>query len=295
LKPSKFSYFAPETKTELLRLKAKFGVDGRLLAGGQSLVPMMNFRLTAPSILIDLNRLPELSFIEQSDEKLKIGAMTSHRAIEFSSEIDHHLPLLKEAVHLIAHLPIRTRGTIGGSIAHADPSAEHPMIMFALDGEVVAESVRGTRKIPAADLFISLLTTTLAADEVITEIDFPVMKPDSAYAVEEFARRPGDFAIAAVAVYLQFTGARCIRARIATAGIERQQGRLKSAEKLLESRAITSEVIEEVAAEAAEAVDPQSDRQGSSDFRRHLTRVLCRRALNRAVHRREKGSNDRHG
>jgi CO/xanthine dehydrogenase FAD-binding subunit len=251
---------------------------------------MMNFRLVAPSIVIDLNRLPELSFITKSDEKLKIGAMTSHRAIEFSREIDEHLPLLKEAVHLIAHLPIRTRGTIGGSIAHADPSAEHPMIMFALDGEVVAESVRGTRKIQAADLFISLLTTALAADEVITEIQFPVMKTDSAYAVEEFARRPGDFAIAAIAVYLQFADTRCSKARIATAGIEQQHGRLKSAERLLEGRVITPEVIEEAAAKAAETVDPQSDRQGSSEFRRHLTRVLCGRALNRAVHRRAKVS-----
>lgn len=288
MKPSKFSYFAPETRAELLRLKAKFGTDGRLLAGGQSLVPMMNFRLTAPPILIDLNRLPELSFIEQSGKKLKIGAMTPHRAIEFSNEVDQYLPLLKEAVRLIAHLAIRTRGTIGGSIAHADPSAEHPMMLFALDGEVVAESVRGSRKIPAADLFVSLLTTALEADEVITEVQFPVMKPDSAYAAEEFARRPGDFAIAAVAVHLQFNGKRCRAARIATAGIESQHGRLKSAEQVLENNDITSEVIDEAAAKAAETVNPQSDRQGSSEFRRHLTHVLCRRALNRAVQRRAK-------
>ena len=296
MKPPKYLYLAPKNRAEVLELKREHGDESRVLAGGQSLVPMMNFRLVAPAALIDLNPLDDLAYIKQADDSIAIGAMTRQRTIEFSTLVAEKLPLLNSAIHYIAHLPIRTRGTIGGSIAHADPAAELPMILLALDGEVVAESVRGARKISASELFVSMFTTSLAADEVITEIRFPLLRSNPAYAIEEFSRRAGDFAIAAVAVCLQLTGMRCTKARIATAGIEAKHVRLTSAERLLEGHDVTMEMIETVAGEASRGVDPQSDLHASSNFRRHLTRVLCKQALHNAISRYAGGSRHaRHG
>jgi carbon-monoxide dehydrogenase medium subunit len=208
--------------------------------------------------------------------------MTRHRAIEFSPVVAQHLPLLGEAIRLIAHLPIRSRGTIGGSLAHADPAAELPMVLQALDGEVVAKGPAGERVIAAADLFQGLLTTSLAADEMIVEVRLPAMSSSAGFAVEEFARRRGDFAIAAVAAVVERNGERCTKARLATAGVGPAASRLPAAEAILEQDGLGDAAIEAAAAKAAELVSPFSDLQASADYRRHLTRVLTARALRRA-------------
>ena len=282
MKPAQFEYHAPTTPDAAIALLAEYRGEARLLAGGQSLVPMMNYRIVTPAAIVDLNRIPELAYIRAENGVVRIGAMTRQRAIEFSPVVAQHLPLLGEAIRLIAHLPIRSRGTIGGSLAHADPAAELPMVLQALDGEVVAKGPAGERVIAAADLFRGLLTTSLADDEMIVEVRFRAMSPGTGFAVEEFARRRGDFAIAAVATVVERNGERCTKAQLATAGVGPAASRLPAAEAILEQDGLGDAAIEAAAAKAAELVSPLSDLQASADYRRHLTRVLTARALRRA-------------
>jgi len=282
VKPARFDYHAPESVEEAVALLGRFGGEARVLAGGQSLVPMMNFRVVAPPALIDLNRIPALAYIREEAGMVLIGAMTRQRQLEFSPVIRERLPLLAEAIGLVGHLPTRSRGTIGGSIAHADPSAEIPMVLQALEGDVVAQGMRGTRRIKAADLFRAPLTTALEADEILTEIRLPVMPVKSGYAVEEFSRRHGDFAIAAIAATVLRAGDGCATARLATSGIGPVSARLRAAEAVLERDGLGAAAIEKAAKLAAASVEPITDHNASAEFRRHLTDVLARRALLRA-------------
>jgi CO/xanthine dehydrogenase FAD-binding subunit len=282
MKPAIFEYHAPTTIDAAIGLLARYQGEARLLAGGQSLLPMMNFRLVSPAAIIDLNRIPDLAYIRNENGTVRLGAMTRQRTVEFSPIVAKHLPLLVEAIKLVAHLPVRSRGTIGGSIAHADPAAELPMVLQALEGEVVAREPSGERLIKATNLFQGLLTTSLAPDEMIVEVRLAAMPPDAGCAVEEFARRRGDFAIAAIAAIVERAGERCIKARLATAGIGSTSVRLTAAEAILERDGLGDTVIEEAAAKAAEMVSPLSDQQASIEYRRHLTRVLTERALRRA-------------
>jgi carbon-monoxide dehydrogenase medium subunit len=283
VKPAKFEYHAVDSLEEAVSLLSQYAGEARLLAGGQSLIPMMNFRLAAPRALVDLNRVPGLQAIREEDGVIRIGAMARQRAIEFSECVRRLLPPLSAAVKLVGHLPTRTRGTIGGSIAHADPAAELPMMLRLLDGEVVARGSRGERVIRAADLFQSIFTTSLAADEVLVEVRLPAMPAGSGHAVEEFARRHGDFAIAAVAAVLVREGDRCVSARLATAGTGPVPVRLRAAESLLERNGLDDAVIDEAAEMAARSVEPMSDQNASAEFRRHLTRVLAGRVIHRAA------------
>ena len=285
MKPAKFEYHAPATVDEAVGLLKRYNGEARVLAGGQSLIPMMNFRVAAPAALVDLNRIPSLAYIRADGDTVRIGAMTRQRAIEFSPVVREKLPLLHEAISWVGHLPTRSRGTIGGSLAHADPAAELPMALQALEGEVVARSPAGERTIKAGDLFSSSLTTTLKPDEILTEIRFPASPPGAAYAVEEFARRHGDFAITAIACLLVRDGTRCKMARLATGGVGPVPLRLTAAETILEQRGLAEDAIEAAAAAAAAAVDPMSDHQGSAEYRRHLTQVLTRRAVQKALAR----------
>ena len=175
MKPAPFDYHAPADVDEALALLARYGGEAKLLAGGQSLMPLLNFRLARPAALVDLNRIPSLAYIREQEGHVALGAMTRQRAIEFSSVVARRLPLLTEATRLVGHLPIRSRGTIGGSIAHADPSAEYPAVLAALDGRVVARGPRGERVLSAAELFQTYLTTSLAADEILVEVRLPAM------------------------------------------------------------------------------------------------------------------------
>jgi len=285
VKPAKFEYHAPASVDEAIGLLTRYRGEARVLAGGQSLIPMMNFRVAAPAALIDLNRISTLAYIRADGNTVRIGAMTRQRAIEFSPVVREKLPLLHEAISWVGHLPTRSRGTIGGSLAHADPAAELPMALQALEGEVTARGPGGERTIKAGDLFSSSLTTTLKPDEILTEIRFPVSPPGAVYAVEEFARRHGDFAITAIAALLVRDGSRCKMARLATGGVGPVPLRLRAAETILEQRGLADDAIEAAAKAAADSVDPMSDHQGSAEYRRHLTQVLTRRAVHKALAR----------
>ena len=283
MKPAAFDYHAPTTVEAAVALLERHGDDARLLAGGQTLLPMMNFRLAMPEVIIDLNRIPELAYVEAGDGVVRIGAMTRQRTVEFSPIVEQDLPLLREAIRMVGHLPTRSRGTIGGSVANADSAAEIPMILQVLDGEVCCVGTQGQRVIRASEFFCDTMTTSLAEDEVLTEVRFPSMPSDARFAVEEFSRRHGDFAIAAVTVMIVMAGGICEKARIATAGVSAFSTRLIAAEKTLEGRVVDIAAIAAAAEVAADVVEPVADRNASADFRRHLTKVLTVRALQRAV------------
>ena len=283
MKPPKFDYHAPKSVDEALALLERYGGDAKLLAGGQSLMPLLNFRLSRPAAIVDLNRIPSLAYINEAKGQVRFGAMTRQRTIEFSPVVKERLPLLREATRWVGHLPIRTRGTIGGSIAHADPSAEYPAVLAALEGEVVTRSPRGERVIKAADLFQTYLTTNLEADEIVVEVRLPAMPAGAGYALEEFARRHGDFAIIGIAAMVVRDGQRCKTARLATAGAGPVPLRLRAAEEILEREGLGEAAIEAAARRASELVSPDSDIHASSDYRRHLTGVLTKRALTRAL------------
>lgn len=288
MKPSKFAYHAPASVDEALELLRKYDGEARLLAGGQSLLPMMNFRLIAPAALIDLNRIEALSYVREEHGTIRIGAMVRHRQLECSPVVRAKLPLLAEALGLVAHVPIRTRGTIGGSLANADPSAEISMVVRALDGQLIARGPAGERIIDAKDFFVGLLTTALAPDEILTEVRLPVMPATAGYAVEEYSRRKGDFAIAAVTAVIADVGKGAL-VRLAAVGVMPTPIRLDAAEKLLEDRGVSSATIKEASKVAAHRVESMSDQHASAEYRRHLLGVLTERSLHRAASLQERG------
>ena len=277
MKPPRFAYHAPATVDEALALLDRYGGDARVLAGGQSLVPMLNFRIVAPAALIDLRRLDGLSYIREEGGKIAIGSMTRQRAAEGSPVIASRLPLVTEALRWVGHLPTRSRGTVGGSIAHADPSAELPAIFLALDGEATIAGSKGTRTVAAQDFFQSFFTTAIQPTELLTEVRFPAMGTGAGHAIEEFARRKGDFAIVGIATVVAKTGV-----RIVAFGASPTPIRLKKAEQAL-ARGVDSVSLENAAAAASEEVDPVGDANASADYRRHLAGVLVTRAVARAA------------
>ncbi len=285
MKPPRFDYHAPPSIDQAVELLVRYDGEAKVLAGGQSLMPMLNFRLARPAALVDVNRIPALAYIREEDGTVVFGAMTRQRTIEFSPVVARRLPLLQEATRWVGHLPIRSRGTIGGSIAHADPSAEYPAVLTALDGEVVVQGPRGRRTLKPAALFETYLTTSLAPDELLVEVRLPAMPAGAGFAFEEFARRHGDFALVGIAAMVVGDGARCTTARLASAGAGPVPVRLRAAEEILERDGLGAAAIETAAARAAELVNPDSDVHASADYRRHLTRVLTSRALKRAVER----------
>ena len=282
MKPVAFAYHAPATVEDAIALLTRYGGEAKLLAGGQSLMPLLNFRLSRPAALVDLNAIPSLAYIREKDGEVRFGAMTRQRTIEFSPLVRQRLPLLTEATALVGHLPIRTRGTIGGSLAHADPSAEYPAVLAALDGTVVVRSPRGERALRPAELFQSYLTTSLGPDEILVEVRLPAMAAGAGFAFEEFSRRHGDFAIVGIATMLVGDGQHCATARLATAGAGPVPMRLRSAEEILERDGLSEAAVEAAARRAAELVEPDSDIHASAAYRRNLTRVLTGRALRRA-------------
>ena len=290
MKPPKFEYHAPASVEEAIALLGRYGGDAKVLAGGQSLVPLLNFRLSRPAALVDLNRIAALAYIREDDgggraAMIRFGAMTRQRTVEFSPVVAQRLPLLREATGLVGHLPIRSRGTIGGSIAHADPSAEYPAVLAALEGEVVVRGPKGERVVAAADLFQTYLTTTLAPEEILVEVRLPAMPAGACYAFEEFSRRHGDFALVGIAAMVVVEGGRCATARLATAGAGPVPVRLRDAEAILIAEGVGERALEAASRRAAELVSPDSDIHASADYRRNLTRVLTGRALKRALAR----------
>jgi carbon-monoxide dehydrogenase medium subunit len=285
MKPPRFEYHVPRSIDEAVALLARYGGDAKVLAGGQSLMPLLNFRLARPAALIDVNRIAELAYVREDDGTVAFGAMTRQRTVEFSPVVARRLPLLREATRWVGHLPIRSRGTIGGSIAHADPSAEYPAVLTALDGAVVVQGPRGRRTLTPDRLFETYLTTRLAPDELLVEVRLPASPTGAGYAFEEFARRHGDFAIIGIAALVVRDGDRCTAARLASAGAGPVPVRLRGAEEILERDGLGAAAIAAAAARAAELVEPDSDVHASAAYRRHLTRVLTGRAVTRALER----------
>jgi len=287
MKPAPFEYHRPHSRAEALVLLAEHG-NAKPLAGGQSLIPAMNFRLAMPEVLVDLNAIPDFGYVRSADGALRIGAMTRHRAVERSDDVRQFAPLLHEAMPFIAHAAIRTRGTIGGSLAHADPAAELPAVMLALDATIRIEKRDGAREVPAGEFFTGLFSTVLEDGEIVTEIAIPATVPPgvrSSSAFLEFSRRRGDFALAGVAARLEVDdGGTCKLARIALFGVGDRPILAVSAAGILQGQKPTPEIIRAAAeATAQDDIDPTSDIHATSRYRRHLAGVLLRRALEHAV------------
>lgn len=286
MKPPRFAYYDPTTLAEVLSLLREHGDDAKLLAGGQSLIPVLNMRLAAPKVLIDLNRVEGLSYMKESDTCLQIGAMTRHAAVERSPLVRRLQPLLTEALHHVGHSQIRNRGTIGGSLVHADPAAELPAVMAALEATFCLTGPDGVREVAAEDFFLMYFTTTIQADEVLTEIRVPVLPARSGYAFEELARRHGDFALAGVACTLTLapdgTVADC---RLGLVGVGMTPVRARGAEDSLKGQPPAPEAFKTAADAVRGEIMPESDIHGSEEYRRHLAGVLTERALHKALSR----------
>jgi carbon-monoxide dehydrogenase medium subunit len=278
VKPSSFEYFAPSTVDECVALLAEHGEDAKLLAGGQSLVPLMNLRLAAPEILIDLNGVAELERVGQDGDQLVIGAMTRHRDVAASAAVRAACPMLAHAAGLIGYPAIRNRGTIGGSIAHADPASEMPCVALTLDAELVVIGPGGQRTIPARDFFLSHFTTSLEPDELLLEIRCPSLTDGDGWKFVEFSRKNGDFAVAAVAVEVRRRDGRLEHARIGVAGVGERPWRATEAEERLAAGELTQELIVRAAQDAGAQAAAAADR-----YRGHVVETLTRRALEGAT------------
>ena len=289
MKPVAFDYHAPASLEEALTLLAEHGDAAKALAGGQSLVPMLNLRLVRPRVLVSLRRLSALDYMRRDNGAIVVGSMTRQRRLEISREVWEACPLLTEAIHFVGHPTIRNQGTVGGSIAHADPAGELPAVLVALDGRVTLASTGGSRTVPAADFFRGLMTTDAQSHELITEIQFQqIGQPGHrrGHGFEEVSRRHGDFALAGVAVALSVDAdGRVSEARIALLGVEARPRRCVQAETALKGQRWAADRLADVAALAACDLDPLADIHASAEFRVHLTRVLTRRALERAYRR----------
>jgi len=287
MKPAPFEYKAPDSIEETLTLLRADGSDAKLLAGGQSLVPAMNFRVVQPGILIDLNRVGELNYLRQENQDLRIGAMTRERRLEFDPLIPKWFPLLAEAMPHVAHPQIRNRGTLGGSLANADPAAELPVIMLALEARLKACSARGERWVDAHDFFSGMFTTDLAPDEMLVEILLPAMQPYTGWSFMEVAPRAGDYALMGVAalVTLDENGV-CKQARLVYLNAGDGPVDAKDAASILKGQIPGDNTIEAAADSASQKeINPFGNIHASADFQRHLARVLTRKALKQAVTR----------
>ena len=289
MKPAPFDYFTPATLDEALALLAEHGADAKPLAGGQSLIPAMNFRLARPAVLVDLNRISELAYV-RAESGVAIGAMTRQRVVERSDVVARAAPLLAEALPSIAHPQIRNRGTVGGSIAHADPSAELPAVMLALEARFQARSATGERSIPAADFFQGMLETALAPGELLVEIALPPLPARTGTAFLEVARRHGDYALVGVAAIVTLDArGRCQEARFGLLSVGDGPVLATEAANLLAGQTPSADLLRAAGdAAATHDIDPPSDIHASAAYRRQLVAVLTRRALARAFERAEK-------
>ena len=283
MKPPKFDYFDPTTIEEVVDLLGQYGPDARVLAGGQSLIPLMNFRLARPAVVVDINRVEALDYVSMAGEKLAIGAMTRQRVLA-TDAIRSRCGLLTEAATFISHPQIRNRGTVGGSVAHADPAAELPAIVRALDGEMRVRGPQGERTIEAKDFFVGVLTTAMEPSEMLVEVRLPVLGPDTGWALEEVALRHGDFAIAGVtAVVTVDANETCADVRMAAISVSGTPFRELEAERLLVGEKISDSLFEEAGHRLAQRTEPSTDLHASAEQRRHLVGVLAKKALKRAA------------
>jgi carbon-monoxide dehydrogenase medium subunit len=279
-----FEYTCPSTLREAVAALASGDGDAKVLAGGQSLVPMMAFRVASPTLVVDLRKLSELRRIDITDAGVRLGAMARWRDIEDDARLDTAHPLLKAAIREVAHYQIRNRGTVGGSIAHADPAAEMPGIAVTCDAEIAVVGRAGERTIRADDMFIAPLTTALAADEIIVEIRLPAWPSGRRWAFKEFARRRGDFAMAGTALFYDTdAGGKACNAHVGAIGVGDRPQRLAAAEAEINGRLVDIAVSERAGAAASAAVTPQSDIHASAAYRKALLGTLVERALQSAA------------
>jgi carbon-monoxide dehydrogenase medium subunit len=280
-----FDYRAPTSLSEAIDMLAS-DENAKIIAGGQSLMPLINLGLAHPSLLVDIGRVPDLDGVDVRNGALAVGALVRHAAAEHSEVIAAGCPLLAEALPLIGDRQVRSRGTICGSVAHADPMAELPTVAVCVDATMRAQGPNGTREFPASEFFVTYLTTALGPDEILTEIRFPTAGPRSGAAFRELVRRKGDFAIVAAAATIQLASDdTCIEARLALSGVAPTPTRARAAESVLRGQRITHELLREAAAAAAVGLEPDSDVMASADYRRAMAEVYARRALTAAAER----------
>jgi carbon-monoxide dehydrogenase medium subunit len=289
MKPAPFEHHAPHSIDQALELMREHGDEAKILAGGQSLVPAMNFRVVQPAVLVDINRVPELNYIREDGDVLRIGAMTREKQLEFDPLVAKRTPLLAEAVPFIAHPQIRNRGTIGGSLVNADPAAELPVLMLALNARLKACKVSDERWIEAHDFFVGMFTTALDADEMLIEIEIPAMSARTGWSFMEVAPRAGDYALMGVAALLTLGEDRtCIQTKLVY--LNAGDGPVNAIEtaKFLEGQTLNEKLIESAAALASEnEITPFGNIHASPEFQRHLAKVLTKKALKQALQRAE--------
>jgi len=290
MKLSPVDYEAPGTVAEALDLLAEHEDEASVLAGGQSLIPLLALRLAQPAVLIDINGVEGLSGVSVTDGWVTIGATTREYMAEESATIAESVPLLAAALPLIGHEAIRSRGTVGGSLAHADPAAELPAVARALNAEFVVRGPSGERVVPAADWFEGYLTTSRQADELLTEVRFLAARPGTGTSFQEVARRHGDFAMVGLATSVTLNAGTITDARLAFAGVSDVPARATAAEELLEGERPTAELFDEAARVAAADIDPPSDLHGSAEYRKKVAAALVRRGLREAVGNAMRGS-----
>lgn len=285
MKPAQFEYFAPSSVDEAFALLVEHGDEAKVLAGGQSLVPLMNMRLARPSVIVDLNEISELSFLDLEGEKLRIGAMTRQGVVERSARCRERAPLLHEAIGFIGHAAIRSRGTVGGVIAHADPAAELPAVVLALGADMVVKGPQGKRTIAARDFFQGYLTTSLAADEILTEIRIPPWPEQSGWSFTEISRRHGDFAIVGVACVVEADANNvCTGARLVLTGVGGTPYVSEVGTQFLFGKALEDEVLDEAQHVVSGDPDlqPEADIHASALYRKEVAGVMAKRALRSA-------------
>ena len=283
MKPAPFAYHAPPTVADAVSVLAEFGDEAKVLAGGQSLVPMLALRLARPAHLVDVNGVAELAGVRRENGHLVVGATTRHARLERDQEIGETVPLLRLAAPHIGHPQIRNRGTLGGSLAHADAAAELPAVARALDAGIVVAGPSGERTIPAAGFFQMVFTTALEPDELVTGVRFPVWGPGSGFAVEEIARRHGDFALAGAVCAVQVSAGRIERVALAMFGMGSVPERLDTLEKTLNGAAVDGLDLDDIGEQGVAALDPPSDVHATGHYRKKIGAVLVGRALSTAI------------
>jgi carbon-monoxide dehydrogenase medium subunit len=285
MKPPLFAYIVPESLEEAVAARAAHEASA-VLAGGQSLLPTLNFRIAAPDALIDLRAIPTLQTVAVDNGTIRIGAMVRQRTVELNDAVHQANPLIREALQNVAHIPIRNRGTIVGSLSHADAAAEMPALLVALDGAVVAHGPKGARTIAAKDLYEFHLTTSVAADEIVAEAQIPALGPRDGWAFREFARRRGDYAVAGIcAVVTLGEDGRCAAARLAGCGIGSTPVRLSNAEEALVGNTLDETVLASAGKAARDGVTAPDDTQASTAYRKHVAEGLVKEAVREAAAR----------
>ena len=285
MKPAQFSYVSAASVADAIAALSAYGADAKIIAGGQSLLPIMNMRLARPAYLIDINNISDLGYIRETPSGLAIGALTRHSAVEASAVVKRVNPLIVDAVRYIGHIQIRSRGTIGGSLAHNDPSGEYPLVARLLGAEIVLSGPDGERVVAAEDFLIGYLTTDVRPGELVTEVRMPGLVPRTGWAITELARRHGDFAIVSVATIVTVDGTGAVmEARLAVGGVGGVPHLAEAARRLVGLRPSAEDLAAFGSAVAAE-VEPESDAIATAAYRKHLTDVLSRRAIMTALQR----------